>query len=94
MRSEQRWISLKIAEGVAKGRISLLGGIEVAIVGCGLPGGLPDAFDGVELGRVGRQPTQFDAVLIRGEPGHALSLEVVARGVVDDQDHLAPIAAE
>ena len=31
---------------------------------------------------------------MRGEPGHALRLEVVARGVVDDQDHLAPIAAD
>ena len=33
-------------------------------------------------------------MLIRGEPGNAFCLEVVARGVVDAQDHLPPIAAD
>ena len=100
MSSDKRWIPLEPDfervepdEGVDKGRVTLFGSIEIAIVGRGLPGDLPDAFDGIELGGVGRQPTQFDAVPIRVEPGHAFSLEVVARGVVDDEDYLSPIAS-
>ena len=49
---------------------------------------LPDALDRVELGRVGRQAEELDAMAIGREPRFAVGVEVVARAIIDDEEDL------
>jgi hypothetical protein len=69
--------------------IALHGRLVEAIVRGSLLGHLPDAFDRVELRRVGRQAEQLDAVAMAREPELAGLVEVVAGAVVDDEKRLA-----
>lgn len=62
-------------------------------MGCSFLGQLPDAFDRVELRRVGRQPEQLDAVAVLLQPQFSLFLEVVAGAVVDDEEDLPPASS-
>lgn len=86
---DEAGLVLKDLEGCAKGCITLFDGLVKAIVGGSLLGQLPDAFDRVELRRVGRQPEQLDAMVVLFQPQLPLFLEVVAGAVVDDQEDLA-----
>ena len=86
--------ALVLDECFDQGGVTLLRGVEVAVVGSVLPRRIPDALDRVELGGVRREATEFDAMSIGGEPGGAFSTEVVAGGVVDDEEHLAAVASD
>jgi hypothetical protein len=67
---------------------------EEAVVGRGLLGRLPDPLDGVELGGVGREAEELDAVMVGREPLLADLVEAVAGPVVDDEDDLTAEAAD
>jgi len=54
-----------------------------------LLGFLPDPLDGVEVGRAGRQPVQFDSMAVGLQPRDTISLQVVAGTVVDDEEEFA-----
>jgi hypothetical protein len=68
--------------------------VEEAILGRRAFGGLPDAFDAVELGRVRRQSSQLDAVTVLSEPGLRLFVETMARVVVDDQEDFPTVPTD
>src|SRR5271170_4619822 len=82
------WVGLERLEGVDEGGVALADGAVEAIVGRLLLGDLPDALDAIELGRVGRESEQLDAMAMPLEPLHAFVLKVVARSVVDDEEDL------
>jgi len=70
--------------------ISILDGGEEAVVGRRSLGGLPYAFDPIELRRVRREPPELDSATIFREPPFRLVAESVAWTVVDDQEDLSP----
>ena len=85
--------------GPALEHIEGLGQLGVALVRCDeervvcgqLASRFPDAFHRHELGRVGRQTVELDAVTVLAQPPFAVVVEIVARAVVDDQEDLAPV---
>lgn len=58
-------------------------------VGSQLARDLPDPFRRVELGRVARQPVQFQLVGVRNEPLLPRVIEPMTGPVVDDEEELA-----
>ena len=65
MPGDERRTLLEGFEGGDERFVARLDSREEAVVRRALLGRLPDAFDAVELGRVRRQPMQFDAVAVR-----------------------------
>jgi len=55
MSGDGSWFGVELFEGGGESSVELGGRPEEAVVGRGPLGGLPDAFDGVGLGGVGRQ---------------------------------------
>ena len=54
-----------------------------------LLGLLPNALDGVEVGRVGRKPVQLDSMTVCMQPIDSFDLQVVTGTVVDDEEDFA-----
>src|SRR5690606_19324783 len=86
---DQRRLSVEAIEGRDQRRVALIGGVEKPIVGGLFLGCLPHTLNRVELGRIGRKAEELDAVAIRAEPLLAIGIEVVARAVVEDEEHLS-----
>lgn len=81
-----------LAERPCQGRDDVLRGEKIAIVRAVLAGILPDAFGGIELGRVGQEFMHREPGLIAPEPGpHGLVL-VVGRVVLDENRAAAAVA--
>jgi len=72
---------------------SLVEDVEIVGATIGQPGlGIgPDAFVGVEFGRVGRKELEMEAWMAAAQPAKRLSF--VDRGIVEDRDHIASEAA-
>lgn len=51
---------------------------------------LPHAFHRHELGRIGRQAAELDAIAIPAQPALAVVVEPVTGPIVDDEEDLAP----
>jgi hypothetical protein len=86
---DQGRLRLERGKGGAKRGVTLVGSLVEAVVRGSLLGHLPDAFNGIELGRVRRQTEQLDAVAVGHKPTLADRIEVVAGAVVDDQERFA-----
>ena len=76
-------------EGGDQGLVAFVDGAVKAVVPGGFLGDLPDAFDAVQLRRVGRQTEQLDAVTMGGEPLLSNFFEPMAGSVVYDEEDLA-----
>lgn len=88
LRNDECRLALEISEGAAERQVALVSGDEEGVVRGHLPGGLPDALHGHELGGVGRQPVELDAVAVFVKPEPALFGEPMAGAVVDDEEDL------
>src|SRR5882672_10083068 len=93
MAGDQVGVGLEGFEGGDEGSVAFIDGAVEAVVGGFLLGHLPDALDSVQLGRVGRQSEQLDAMAVFGEPRLTFGRQLVARAVVDDEEDLSARAA-
>lgn len=79
--------ALKLAESVAQCCIALARRGEEAVVSREPASDLPDAFGGIEFGRVPGKAMEFDFVPVLAQPLFARLVEPVAGAVVDDQEY-------
>src|SRR5882672_2265447 len=93
MSSDHLGPALEHIEGLGQLGVALVGCDEERVVRGQFAGGFPYAFHRHELGRVGRQAMELDAVTVLAQPTFAVVLEPVVRRVVDDQEHLAAVVA-
>jgi hypothetical protein len=90
-------IGLEGLGGADESGVALVHGAVEAVVGGGLLGHVPDAFDAIQLGGVGGPSKQLDLMPMRGEPLLSILLEAPARkagSAASDSSHSNPWGSE